>query len=174
MEFNLKQSIDLLQRTPHTLHQLLHGIPETWSKNNEGPDTWSPYDIVGHLIHADNTDWMTRAEVILSEAGNKHFPPFDRFAQFELSKGKSLEQLLVEFEQVRREKIALLVAKNLSEADLDKFGFHPEFGKVTLRELLATWVAHDLGHLAQIARVMAKQYKDAVGPWKKYLSIMER
>lgn len=174
MKFNLNESITILQRTPTTLQELLLGLPDAWLTTNEGPNTWSPYDIVGHLIHADRTDWMTRAEMILSESANKHFPPFDRFAQFENSKGKSLEQLLDEFYQLRQEKIVQLLAKNLTEADLNKVGFHPEFGKVTLRELLATWVAHDLGHLAQIARVMAKQYKESVGPWKNYLPILER
>lgn len=174
MEFDLKKSLDILTRTPFVLETLLEGISEEWIQNNEGEGTWSPFDIVGHLIHGERTDWITRMEIILSDSQNKKFDSFDRFAQFEESKGKNLRQLLDEFKALRKENIAVLRSKNIDKQDLAKRGIHPVFGEVTLEQLLATWSAHDLGHLGQIARVMAKQYTQAVGPWKQYLPILHR
>lgn len=174
MEFNLNKSIEILSRTPLVIETLLNDLSEDWVKNNEGPETWSPYDIVGHLIHGEKTDWLIRAEIILSDKSDKTFAPFDRFAQFENSKGKSLKQLLDEFKQLRKENIALLLKKNITAPDYGKKGIHPAFGEVTLEQLLATWTVHDLGHIAQITRVMSKQYKAAVGPWKEYLPVLEK
>ena len=173
MEFNLAEGIQILSKTPEVISNLLKGLPETWLKTNEGGDTWSPYDVVGHLIHGEKTDWIPRAQIILSEAEDKTFVPFDRFAQFESSKGKTLEQLLTELGNVRVENIRKLQSLNITEQTLEKQGIHPEFGPVTLQQLLATWVAHDLGHINQITRVMAKNYKVEVGPWKKYLSVLQ-
>lgn len=174
MEFNLNKSHEILSRTPFVIETLLDGLHEDWTKNNEGPETWSPYDIIGHLIHGEKTDWMIRTELILSNESDKTFSPFDRFAQFENSKGKTLKQLLDEFKELRKKNIALLLEKKITPDDLNKKGMHPALGEVTLSQLLSTWVAHDLGHIAQITRVMAKQYKIAVGPWKEYLPILEK
>jgi len=139
---------------------------------NEGGESWSPFDIVGHLVHGEKTDWITRTETILKYGKEKTFEPFDRFAQFENSKGKNINELLSEFSALRLKNLQRLNEMNIREDDLIKKGIHPHFGKVTLRELLATWVVHDLGHISQIARVMAKQYKDEVGPWKEYLPVV--
>lgn len=174
MEFDLKKSVEILSRTPYVLETLLQGLSEEWTHNNEGENTWSPFDVLGHLIHGEKTDWMTRMEIILTKGTQQKFDSFDRFAQFEESKGKNLTQLLEEFKSIRKQNIALLESKKLSAIDLQKRGVHPVFGEVTLEQLLATWTAHDLGHIGQIARVMAKQYKTAVGPWKQYLPILEK
>jgi hypothetical protein len=174
MEFDLKKSVEILNKTPYVLETLLHGLSEEWTHSNEGPDTWSPFDVIGHLIHGEKTDWITRMEIILSKGTAQKFDSFDRFAQFEESKGKSLTQLLEEFKSIRKKNLALLESKKLTVADLQKKGMHPVFGEVTLEQLLATWAAHDLGHLGQIARVMAKQYKTAVGPWRQYLPILDK
>jgi hypothetical protein len=174
MQFDLPKSIEILSRTPSVLEALLNGISKEWILNNEGPETWSPFDVVGHLIHGEKTDWIPRMELILSHKSNKTFEPFDRFAQFEQSKGKSLAQLLHEFKDRRLKNIAILQSKNITSADLLKTGNHPAFGAVTLEQLLSTWVAHDLGHVAQISRVMAKQYKEAVGPWRQFLPVLDR
>lgn len=172
MKFNLEKAIEILERTPLVAETMLEGISDEWLQSNEGPETWSPYDIVGHYIHGEKTDWIPRMEIILSDNPDKKFVPFDRFAQQKDSKGKTLQHLLDEFNSLRRENVIKLKAKNLSEKDLLKKGMHPAFGEVTLSQLLSTWVAHDLGHIAQIARVMAKQYKDEVGLWKEYLPIL--
>jgi hypothetical protein len=172
MEFDLEKSIEILERTPSVLKLLLSGLHNDWIINNEGGDSWSPFDIVGHLIHGEKTDWVVRTKIILSDTGDKKFEPFDRFAQFEKSKGKSLQELLNEFDKLREENISFITGLNISEQMLDKTGIHPEFGNVTLRQLLAAWTAHDLSHIAQAARVMAKQYKEASGPWVEYLPIM--
>lgn len=172
MEFDLKKSIEILSRTPVVLEALLDGISEEWIANNEGDNTWSPFDIVGHLIHGEKTDWIIRMEIILSNDKNKEFDSFDRFAQFQDSKGKSLKQLLDEFKVLREKNISVLNSKNLDKNDLKKKGVHPALGEVTLKQLIATWTVHDLGHLAQISRVMAKQYTQEVGPWTQYLSIL--
>jgi uncharacterized damage-inducible protein DinB len=147
-------------------------MDDEWVINNEGPDTFSPYDVIGHLIHGEKTDWVSRANRILESGITKPFDVFDRFAQYEESKGKTLQQLLEEFEKLRKENMVWLRSLQLTEADLDKKGMHPSLGKVTLRNLLATWVVHDLTHIAQITRVMAKQYKDEMGPWKEYFRIL--
>ena len=169
----LEKGIEILRRTPGILRAWLGGLSQDWIEANEGPETWSPYDVLGHLIHGENSDWIPRAQQILDGKGHIPFPPFDRFAQFEESKGKTLDNLLDEFEEAREKSLGILKALQLSEADLDLTGTHPEFGSVKLRQLLATWVTHDLGHLGQIARTMAHQNKEAVGPWVKYLSILK-
>ena len=173
MTFTSTQSIEILERTPGVLTAMLQGLSDAWTTANEGGDTWSAYDIVGHLIHGEKTDWMPRAAIILSERADKTFEPFDRFAQFEASRGKSLPQLLEEFRALREKNLALLRSKNLTGADLERKGVHPAFGEVTLSQLLATWVAHDLNHIAQIARVMAKRYQADVGPWIAFLRILQ-
>jgi uncharacterized damage-inducible protein DinB len=172
MKFEINRSIEILERTPFVLASLLENISDEWSKQNEGADTWSPYDILGHLIHGETTDWIQRMDIILSEEGDKKFKPFDRFAQFNESKGKSLQQLIDEFKMIRQTNILVLKGKKLDEKDLQKTGIHPNFGNVTLENLLSTWVVHDLSHTAQMTRVMAKQYKNEVGPWKEYLPIL--
>lgn len=174
MEFDLTSSIAVLERTPASLRTMLSGLPPAWIDATEGPDTWSPFVVIGHLIHAERTDWIPRARVILDQGANRRFAPFDRLAQFEEIKGKSLDGLLDEFAATRAESLETLRAWDLTEEHLGLEGEHPAFGPVTLRHLLSTWVAHDLGHTVQIARVMAKQYRDAVGPWRAYLSVMDR
>ena len=169
----MEHAIEILQRTPATLNSLLRDLPEPWLVNNEGPDTWSPYDIVGHLIHGDETDWIPRAKIILEHGETRPFEAFDRVAMFEKSKGKSIAELLDTFARLRAENLRELQQWNLTADLLEKRGVHPELGVVTLEQLLATWVAHDLGHIRQVVRVMAKQYRDEVGPWKAYLSILE-
>jgi len=173
-KFSLTDSIAVLERTPATLRALLSGLPETWTTCNEGPSTWSAYDIVGHLIHGERTDWMQRLRRIREHGTSLAFDPFDRFAQERESAGKSLADLLDEFERLRRESIEALRAERLEGRDLDLHGMHPSLGEVTLRNLLATWVVHDLGHIAQISRVMAKRYGDDVGPWREYLPVLTR
>ncbi len=173
MRFDLDHSIEILERTPQVLQIMLTGLSEEWTHSNEGAETWSAYDIVGHLIHGELTDWMPRAELILSEGESKHFTPFDRFAQFEMSKTKSLTDLLAEFEALRKKNIQRLRSQNITTKNLAEKGIHPDFGEVSLSQLLATWVVHDLNHIAQVSRVMAKQYKDAVGPWIAYLRILQ-
>ena len=174
MDFDLANAVAVLERTPHTLRALLAGLPATWTDANEGPETWSPYDIMGHLVHGERADWITRARLIVEQGPNRRFEPFDRLAQFRESAGKSLAELLDEFTQLRAEGLATLAEWRLTDAELALEGEHPAFGLVSLRQLLATWVAHDLSHVAQIARVMAKQYREAVGPWRAYLPIMDR
>jgi len=164
----------MLERTPRTVREMLNGLPDSWIHATEGPDTWSPYVIVGHLIHGERTDWIPRARIILDQAGDRRFEPFDRFAQFRESEGKSLGELLDEFATRRQDSLAVLSGWRLTDAHLALEGVHPAFGPVTLRQLLATWVVHDLGHIAQIARVMAKQYRDAIGPWRAYLPVVDR
>ncbi len=172
MHFSFTEAIPLLSRTPKVLDALLRGLPEAWITATEGPSTWSPYDVVGHLIHGERTDWMPRVEHLLTHGESKPFQPFDRFAQLEASKGKRLGELLDTFADLREESLRRLAARGLGDADLDRPGLHPELGRVTLRQLLATWVAHDLDHIMQISRVMGKQYSDAVGPWRQYLRII--
>ncbi|HLO03487.1 MAG TPA: DinB family protein, partial [Symbiobacteriaceae bacterium] len=164
-------AIAILERTPASLSALLDGLPERWVRATEGPDTWAPYDVIGHLIHGERADWLPRARQIL--AGERRpFGPVDRTAQFTESQSRSLGELLVTFAELRRENLAALLALNLTQSDLDRTGQHPAFGEVTLGQLLATWVAHDLDHVGQIARTMAKVYAAAVGPWSAYLSIL--
>ena|ERR1700750_2645205 len=172
MEFSINKSIEILERTPHVLIQLTNSLSADWTMNNEGGETWSVFDVVGHLIHGEKTDWMTRIEIILSEAANKEFKPFDRFAQLEESKGKSLDQLLNEFLTCRELSLKTLKGLGLTENDFRKTGIHPRFGAVTLSQLIAAWTVHDLDHISQISRVMAKQYKEQSGPWIEYLKIL--
>jgi hypothetical protein len=172
MKQNLEDTISLLSRTPATLNALLRDLPQEWTLRNEGGDSWSAFDIVGHLIHGERTDWMPRARMILEFGEAKPFEPFDRLGQVRESEGKSLPQLLDEFARLRSEKIAELHGLRLQPQDFERRGLHPALGPVTLSQLLATWAAHDLTHLHQISRVMAYQYRDAVGPWSKYLGVM--
>ena len=174
MHFDLATSLPVLERTPGILHAMLDGLPSTWTDATEGGESWSPYVIVGHLIHGERADWIPRAEIILAQRASRRFAPYDRFAQFHESVGKSLADLLREFATQRVDNLTTLRAWHLTEAQLALEGEHPAFGAVTLRQLLATWVAHDLGHVAQIARVMARQHRDAIGPWRAYLPIMDR
>ena len=172
MEFELAQAIEVLRRTPATLNALLRDLPEPWLVQNEGSETWNPYDVIGHLIHGEETDWIPRAKIILEHGEAKAFEPFDRVAMFEESKGKSIVELLDTFAQLRAENLRELRSLNLTPDLLDKRGRHPELGVVTLKQLLSTWVVHDLGHIRQIVRVISKQYGEAVGPWRAYLSIL--
>jgi DinB superfamily len=174
MSFDLHDTIALLERTPAAFRALLAGLPESWTTCDEGPDTFSAFDNVGHLIHGERADWIARARIILARGENRRFEPFDRHAHVRESAGKTLAQLLDEFAQLRAANLATLRDWNLTEHELDLEGEHPAFGTVTLRQLLATWAAHDLGHLAQTARVMAKRYRDPVGPWRAYMPIMDR
>jgi len=175
--FSLTEAIAILSRTPATLDALLRGLPDTWVRANEGrtsegKESWSPFDIVGHLIAGERTDWMPRARIILEQGEARRFDPFDRFAQEKESRGKSLEQLLDEFARLRQQNLAALKGLNLHPEDLTRRGTHPALGVVTLSQLLATWAVHDLTHVHQISRVMARQYRDAVGPWSAYLGVL--
>jgi hypothetical protein len=172
MTFELSDGIAVLERTPATLRALLSGLPANWTDATEGPGTWSPFVVVGHMIHGERTDWIPRAQIILAQGASRRFTPYDRLAQFDDSEGKSLEGLLDEFAALRAANLATLREWRLDDARLSLQGEHPAFGPVSLRQLLATWVAHDLGHIVQISRVMAKQYREAVGPWREYLSVM--
>ncbi len=172
--FQLDQTIALLGQTPATLRGLLQGLPDAWVRTNNGPDTWSPYDVVGHLIHGEETDWIPRVTIILQQGESQPFEPFDRFAQFERFTDQPMEQLLDTFAQLRHNNLVLLRQMGLTSELWERRGTHPELGPVTLKELLATWVVHDLNHLGQIAEVMARQYTRAVGPWQAYLPILTR
>lgn len=174
MEFQLGHAKEILRRTPATLNSLLRHLPEEWANSNEGPESWSPFDVMGHLIHAEEADWIPRARIILEDGEKRTFEPFNRFAMFEKSKGKSLSDLLDRFEWLRAENLKELDGMNLSSEMLEKRGMHPELGVVTLSQLLATWVVHDLGHIGQVVRVMAKQYSEAVGAWQAYLPVLSR
>ena len=172
MDFDLNRSIEILESTPPTLSSLLRVASEEWIYGNEGPDTWSPFDVIGHLIHGEQTDWIPRMEIILS-GSTQPFRPFDRFAQKEKSKGKTITELLQTFQQLRTDNIEKLKSFQLTESDLALVGTHPELGQVTLKNLIATWTSHDLSHLSQIGRVMAKQLKAEVGPWHQYMKILQ-
>ena len=174
MEFQLDHAKDILRRTPATLNSLLRDLPDEWVLANEGLETWSPFDVMGHLIHGEETDWIPRAWIILEDGEKRSFEPFDRFAMFEKSRGRSLSELLNTFEQMRIENLRQLDELNLTPELLAKRGKHPELGVVTLGQLLATWVLHDLSHIAQIARVMSKQYGETVGPWRAYFPVLSR
>ncbi|NNE26431.1 MAG: DinB family protein [Saprospiraceae bacterium] len=163
----------LLHKTPVILRSMLSDLSDDLIFSNEGGESWSPFDIVGHLIHGEKTDWIPRTEIILSDDKDKNFIPFDRFAQFENSKGKTLPMLLDEFESLRAANLKTLSSLNLSPLEYQKTGIHPEFGEVSLQQLISCWVAHDLGHIYQISRVLAFQYKNDVGPWVKYLRILQ-
>jgi DinB family protein len=173
MDFTFDTALPVLRRTPSVVSGLLADLPASWTDALEGPNTWSPFDVVGHLIHGERTDWVPRVEHLLRHGDTVPFPPFDREAMFTASQGKSLGELLDTFAGLRRQSLERLEALGLSNADLSRCGRHPEFGVVTLGQHLSTWVTHDLGHIGQIVRVMARQYTDAVGPWRAYLSILQ-
>ncbi len=172
MKFVLSKSYEILERTPAVLKVLLSNLSDDWVMENEGPETFSPFGVVGHLIQGEKTDWAARTKIILEFGLSKPFEPWDRFAQYEECNGKSLQQLLDEFEQLRKDNLTWLQSLRLTENDLDKKGVHPSLGEVTLRNLLATWVAHDLTHIAQVTRVMARQYKEEMGPWPEFFRIL--
>lgn len=170
--FVLEEAIPILARTPATLDALLRGLPDGWIVAHEGDATWSPLDVIGHLVHGERTDWVPRARIILEHGEARAFDRFDRFAQFAAPEGRSIASLLDEFRMLRQDNLRELAAMRLTDADLDRRGRHPELGLVTLRQLLATWMAHDLDHVVQISRVLARQYSDEVGPWRAYLRII--
>jgi hypothetical protein len=172
-EFNVADAVALLTRTPATLDSLLSGLPSVWVHSNEGKDTWSPFDIVGHLVFAERNDWIPRVRILLEHGETRPFDPFDRFAQLNGNREKPLKQLLDDFACLRRENLAALDALDLQQETLSRRGKHPALGVVTLSELLATWAAHDLTHLHQLSRVMAHQYRDLVGPWSAYLGVLQ-
>jgi hypothetical protein len=172
MKYTIQQAIEILNRTPAVCKALLAGLSDDWVMNNEGPDTFSPYDVIGHLIHGEKTDWAVRAKMILEFGNSKTFVPWDRFAQYKESEGKSLTQLLDEFAAVRQENMHWFKSLQLTENDLNKTGMHPVLGEVTLQNLLSTWVVHDLTHIAQVTRVMAKQYQENMGPWPEFFRIL--
>ena len=174
MDFSLQDATLVLRATPSVLRSWLADLPDTWTSRNEGPNSWSPYDIVGHLIHGERTDWIPRLQLLLSYGESRPFTPFDRYAQFRESQGKSLHQLLDTFSELRTSNLSRLASLQLSPGDLQRRGRHPELGPVTAEQLLATWVVHDLNHIGQIARVMSRQYSGAVGPWIEYLPILTR
>ena len=170
--FRLDESVALLSRTPRVLDALLRDLPDAWIRSTEGPGTWSAFDVAGHLIHGERTDWIPRVRRILEQGESRAFDPFDRFAQQEASRNRAMNELLDDFAGLRAESLRALADMKLTDADLDRRGLHPALGPVTLRQLLATWVAHDLDHLMQISRVMARHYADDVGPWRQYLRIV--
>ena len=174
MNFELNQSLQILRRTPGVLRHLLTGLDADWIETNYGKETFSPFDVIGHLLHGEQTDWMARVEIILESGTSKPFTPWDRYAMYEESHGKTIGQLLDEFAAARESNLAKLESKNFSAEDLRRTGTHPKFGQVTLQQLLATWVVHDLNHLHQIAKCMAWQYRDEIGPWREYLTFIDR
>jgi hypothetical protein len=172
VEFTLEHATPILSRTPATLAAMLEGLSDAWIRGDEGPDTFSPFDVIGHLIDADETNWITRARVILARGTDPRFPPFDRFRHRTRNLERTLPSLLDEFRQLRARNLEELHSWQLTPSDLEARGVHPEFGDVALKQLLSTWVVHDLAHTAQVARVMAKQYKLEVGPWAAFLPIL--
>ncbi|MBI1225481.1 MAG: DUF664 domain-containing protein [Bacteroidetes bacterium] len=174
MKFSLEKSLEILERTPAVLQVLLSGLSDDWVMQNEGADTWSPFDVLGHLIHGEKTDWIPRMKHIVELGCSEPFVPFDRFAQFEESKGKTLPMLLAEFTRLRQANLRILKSTKLDEEALNQKGLHPALGEVSLRELLSCWTVHDLGHIAQISRVMAKHYSTEVGPWIAYLGVLNQ
>jgi hypothetical protein len=174
LSFDLREAVAVLERTPAVLRVLLEGLPEGWTRCDEGPDTWSAFDVVGHLIDGEEHDWLTRARTIVESGRGRPFEPFDRFRHLRENRGRSLEELLDRFEASRTLNLRALEALHVGADELRLEGTHPAFGDVTLQQLLATWVAHDLGHLQQITRVMAKRYREEVGPWAAYLPVLHR
>jgi hypothetical protein len=172
MEFKLDEAIPVLERSPAVLSALLGEVPERWTRAREGPEAWSPSEIIGHLINGERTDWIPRARIILKQESYRRFEPFDRFA--ELKSDRPLRDRLEEFEELRAENVATLRGWNLKDKDLELTGEHPELGTITLRQLLATWVVHDVSHIAQITRTMAREYTEAVGPWTAYFRVLQR
>lgn len=173
MEFSMERAIEILKSTPDVLFAMMGTVSVDWTNKNEGGDTWSAYDVVGHLIHGERTDWIPRVEIILSNETKKSFKSFDRFAQFKDSEGKTLFQLLEEFKALRNVNVKALTSKGIKKEELRLKGKHPALGEVTLSQLIATWVVHDLDHIAQISRIMAKQYNEEVGPWVEYLRVLK-
>lgn len=173
MNFNLTETIKILSKTPNLITELLSDLSDEWIYTNEGVNTWSPYDIVGHLIYGEKTDWIPRAKIILSDRENKTFEPFDRFAQMKNSEEKSINELLNEFRELRKENIECLERMKIDKKTLEGTGVHPELGIVTLKQLLSTWLVHDLSHINQMTRVLATNCKNNVGPWKAYISIIK-
>lgn len=173
MPFDLEDTVAVLERTPAVLRSLLSGLPDGWVRGNEGPDTWCAFDVVGHLIDGEETDWIPRARIILDGGPDRRFQPFDRFHHLDANRGVALPELLDRFAARRAESLAALRSFRLTPELLRRTGEHPELGTVTLEQLLATWVVHDLDHLAQIARVMGKRYTVAAGPWRRHLSVLE-
>lgn len=173
MDVKLDEALAVLERTPATLRTLLNEIPNAWVHGTEGEKSWSAYQIVGHLIHGEKTDWIPRTRMILEHGESKSFEPFDRFFMLKLPQDRPLKEMLAEFEELRKQNIKVLKSLKLKSSDLEKKGMHPELGSVTLSQLMATWVVHDLGHLAQLTRVMSKQYTEAVGPWREYLPVLD-
>lgn len=174
LKFHLDDAIVVLGNTPPALRALLRGLGEPWIRANEGGGSWSAFDVVGHLIDGEETDWIPRARLILEQGAQRRFTPFDRFRHFERNRDRTLASLLDEFESLRGENLRVLRGWKLTGSQLTLVGEHPEFGAVTLQQLLATWVAHDLGHIAQIGRVLAKNYTAEVGPWQAYLPVLQR
>jgi DinB superfamily len=173
MKFQVEQTVEILSNTPLVLKSLLGNLSNEWTENIDNSENWSPFDVVGHYIHAEETDWIPRAEIILRQGENPTFEPFDRFAMFEKSKGKTLSELLETFDKLRQKSLATLKSWNLTQARLNLKGIHPELGEVNLEQLLATWVVHDLTHIRQIVTVLALKYSENVGVWKEYLSILK-
>ncbi|MEM8896436.1 MAG: DinB family protein [Bacteroidota bacterium] len=171
--FKLEKSIALLERTPGTYRELCYGLGHNWTNINEGSDTWSAFDIVGHLIHGEQTDWIPRARIMLSNDGNKELEPFDRFAQKEISKGKTIEELIDQFSVLRKANLDILRSWHLTEEQLDRTAIHPDLGTVTLRQHLSTWTIHDMSHLYQLGRVIVKHYREDLGPWQAYSRILQ-
>ncbi len=171
-ELVLAEAVPILQRTPFVLRSLLADLSDLWVRATEGGDSWSPFDVIGHLVHGERTDWIPRVELILNQGEAATFEPFDRFAMFEASRGKSLAELLATFEELRAGNLRRLAGLRIQPADLARRGRHPELGPVTLGELLASWVVHDLNHISQVARVMGRRYTAAVGPWHAYLPLL--
>ena len=171
MNFDLKKSTELLERSPETYETLFCNLNSDWNKINEGQNTWSAYNIIGHLIHGEKTDWIPRAEIILNK-DDKNFEPYDRFAQEKLYSTQTFEELIDEFKRLRISNVSKLKSWNLTEADLNKKGIHPDLGIVTLKELISTWTIHDMIHLNQISRVIVKHYGEDIGPWKKYVRLL--
>lgn len=173
MRFELQRAIEILRQTPYSLERMIGGLSDDWTATESNRDDWAPYDVIGHLIHCEETDWIPRAEIILAQGEDRTFPPFDRWAQFENSKGKTLPDLLTEFAHLRSISLEKLIGWQLSAEELALRGVHPALGEVTLEQLLSTWVVHDLGHIRQIVTFMARKYETNVGPWKEYLSILK-
>ena len=174
MRFELNDAVEILRQTPYTLSRMLDGLSEEWTQSKGDAENWSPYDVIGHLIHGEETDWIPRAEIILAQGKDRTFEPFDRLAQFERSRGRSLTDLLTELAHARNASLEKLIGWQLTPEQLALRGDHPELGEVTLAQLLATWVVHDLNHIRQIATCLAVKYTDNVGPWKAYLSILDK
>ncbi len=174
MQFELDQGIDILRRSPAILREMLHGLDDRWTMSNYGPDTFSPYDVMGHLVYGERSDWLGRAKIILEHGESRAFDQFDRYAMYEDSKGKTIGDLLEEFARLRAANLEELASLGISEADYARPGRHPNFGPVNLGQLLATWAVHDLHHIAQICKAMSYQYKEAIGPWLQFIGIVPR